>query len=254
MDMVPQKTPDSTHDFLTDPIDAYVERRLGRGGWDDPGRGRRHRCCDRHGGLAVEDTSARPHRSAVYRERRGWDDGALGLQPGLLQGSILINLDWEDEGVFTIGSAGGDYINVDTTYAEVATPAGCNGVHSDRQWAAGRPFRHGYQQGPGTCDQAAGPAVEPGRRAIRLAAGEDRGRNRRQRHPHVASAFVVVPNDQVDAFLAYVQQYEGIVQSELAAVEPDLKVQATRPACRRRLWTRPHSACCSTRCMARRRA
>ena len=45
--------------------------------------------------------------------------------------------------------------------------------------------------------------------------------------PTLASALVVIPNGQVDAFLAYVQQYEGIVQSELAAVEPDLQVQAT---------------------------
>ena len=48
--------------------------------------------------------------------------------------------------------------------------------------------------------------------------------------PTSASALVVVPDDQADAFLKYVQQYEGIVQSELAAVEPDLKVQATPAA------------------------
>ena len=48
--------------------------------------------------------------------------------------------------------------------------------------------------------------------------------------PLSASALVAVPNDQADAFLKYVQQYEGIVQSELAAVEPDLKVQAAPAA------------------------
>ena len=40
-----------------------------------------------------------------------------------LQGDTLINLDWETEGSFDIGSAGGDYGNVDTSYAEVETPA-----------------------------------------------------------------------------------------------------------------------------------
>ena len=44
--------------------------------------------------------------------------------------------------------------------------------------------------------------------------------------PSSATALVVVPDDQVDAFLKYIQQYEEIIKSELAAVEPDLKVQA----------------------------
>jgi dipeptidase D len=38
-------------------------------------------------------------------------NGAKGLQPGFVEGRILLNLDSEDEGVFTIGCAGG----VDTT-------------------------------------------------------------------------------------------------------------------------------------------
>jgi hypothetical protein len=38
-------------------------------------------------------------------------DGALGLQPGLLQGTTLINLDRETEGTFLISSAGGTAAN-----------------------------------------------------------------------------------------------------------------------------------------------
>jgi dipeptidase D len=45
--------------------------------------------------------------------------------------------------------------------------------------------------------------------------------------PREASALVVVPEAQADAFLKGVQEFEGIVKSELAAVEPDLSVQAT---------------------------
>jgi hypothetical protein len=37
--------------------------------------------------------------------------GANGLKPDLLQGRILINLDWETEGTFTIWAAGGEHIN-----------------------------------------------------------------------------------------------------------------------------------------------
>ena len=115
MDMVPQPL-DSTHDFLTDPIDAYVE-----GEWvmaDGTTLG-----ADDGSGVAIamavlqSKTPALGPIEALFtvNEEDGMD-GALGLQPGVLQGDILINLDSETEGEFTIGSAGGDYVGVDADY------------------------------------------------------------------------------------------------------------------------------------------
>ncbi len=227
MDMVPQKTPDSTHDFLTDPIDAYVD-----GDWvvaDETTLG-----ADDGIGVAIAMAALQSQTPALgpiealftVNEEDGMT-GALGLQPGLLQGSILINLDWETEGVFTIGSAGGDYINVDTNYAEVATPAttsaytvtvsGLQGGHS------GMDINMGRGHATKLLVRLLSPAAEQyGVRLAKVAGG-----TAANAIPTLASALVVIPNGQVDAFLAYVQQYEGIVQSELAAVEPDLQVQAT---------------------------
>ena len=154
-------------------------------------------------------------------------DGALGLQPGVLQGDILINLDSETEGEFTIGSAGGEYGNVDTTYAEVetvpdsaaytVTVSGLQGGHSGVDINKGR--------GHATKLLVRLLSRPPSNTACGVA--QLAGGTAANAIPTSATALVVVPNDQVDAFLKYVQQYEGIVQSELAAVEPDLKVQAT---------------------------
>ena len=227
MDMVPQKTPDSDHDFLTDPIDAYVD-----GEWvvaDGTTLG-----ADDGIGMAIamavlqSKTPAFGPIEALFtvNEEDGMD-GALGLQPGLLQGDTLINLDSEDEGVFTIGSAGGDYIDVDTTYAEVAPPAataaytvtvsGLQGGHS------GVDIDKGRGHATKLLVRLLSPATEQfGVRLAKIAGGDAANAITRE-----ATALVVVPDDQVDAFLKYIQQYEGIVRSELAAVEPDLKVEAT---------------------------
>ena len=43
--------------------------------------------------------------------------------------------------------------------------------------------------------------------------------------PREASALVFLPDTQVEAFSAYVRAYEATIQSELAAVEPDLSVE-----------------------------
>ena len=113
MDMVPQPL-DGTHDFLTEPIDAYVE-----GDWvkaDGTTLG-----ADDGSGVAIamailqsKTLSLGPIEALFTVNEEDGMDGALGLQPGLLQGDTLINLDSETEGEFTIGSAGGDYGNVDT--------------------------------------------------------------------------------------------------------------------------------------------
>ena len=229
MDMVAQPL-DGTHDFLTEPIAAYVE-----GDWvkaDGTTLG-----ADDGMGVAIamailqsKTLSLGPIEALFTVNEEDGMDGALGLQPGVLQGDTLINLDWETEGSFDIGSAGGDYGNVDTTYAEVETPAataaytvtvsGLQGGHSGVDINMGR--GHATKLLVRLLSPAAG---QYGVRLAQLAGG-----TAANAIPTSATALVVVPNDQIDAFLAYVKQYEGIVQSELAAVEPDLKVQATPAA------------------------
>jgi len=227
MDMVPQKTPDSTHDFLTDPIDAYVD-----GEWvvaDGTTLG-----ADDGSGIAIamgilqsQTVSLGPIEALFTVNEEDGLDGALGLQPGVLQGSILINLDSENEGEFTIGSAGGEYANIETTYAETAVPAGVTAYTVSVS---------GLQGGHSGVDinLGRGHAVKLLVRLLSAAAGEYgvrvaqiTGGTAANAIPRDASALVVVPAAQADAFLKGVQEFEGIVRSELAAVEPDLKVQAT---------------------------
>ncbi len=50
--------------------------------------------------------------------------GAFNLQPGILTGKILLNLDSEEDNEICVGCAGGIEVNVKKTYAEEAVPAG----------------------------------------------------------------------------------------------------------------------------------
>lgn len=117
MDMVPQKTSDSPHDFLTDPIKAYVD-----GEWvtadrttlgADNGIGVAM-------GLAVLEDDTLAHGPVevlvTYDEETGMT-GANSLKPGVLKGDILINLDSEEEGELCVGCAGGLDAEADFEYA-----------------------------------------------------------------------------------------------------------------------------------------
>ena len=230
MDMVPQKTAESDHDFLTDPIDAFVAGDFvvadGTTLGADDGIG----IAMAMAVLQEQDTPLGPIEALFTVNEEDGMDGALGLQPDLLQGSILINLDSETEGEFTIGSAGGDYVTIDATYGEVAVPdattaysvtvSGLQGGHS------GVDIDKGRGHATKLLVRLLNPAVgEYGVRLASIAGGDAANAITRE-----ATALVVVPEDQAEAFEQTVQAFDAIVKSELSIADPGVMAQATAVA------------------------
>ena len=128
MDMVPQKTSDSPHDFLKDPINAYVD-----GEWVTADRttlGADNGIGVAMGLAALEDPSVKHGPLEVlvtYDEETGMT-GASSLKPGVLKGDILLNLDSEDEGELCVGCAGGLDAEASFKYHKYNTPAGYKGL------------------------------------------------------------------------------------------------------------------------------
>ena len=119
LDMVPQKNADVAHDFAQDPIQAYVD-----GEWvkarsttlgADNGIG-----CAMMTAFIEDETLEHPAIEALFTidEEVGMD-GANGLEKGFLQGSLMLNLDTEDDGELCIGCAGGRDVNVSFRYKPV---------------------------------------------------------------------------------------------------------------------------------------
>lgn len=107
MDMVCVKEQSSTHDFFRDPLDLYEDSGWLRAKGTTLG-------ADNGIALAIalaiasDKNISHPPLELLFTvdEERGLT-GANNLKPGLLKGQILLNIDSEDEGVFTIGCAGG---------------------------------------------------------------------------------------------------------------------------------------------------
>lgn len=108
LDMVPQKNADKVHDFERDPITTIVRE----DGWvtadgttlgADNGIGAAMILAV----LADETLTHGPLEALFTATEETGMTGALGLQPGWLDGQYLINLDFEDEAELCIGCAGG---------------------------------------------------------------------------------------------------------------------------------------------------
>lgn len=123
LDMVHQKNNDTVFDFDTQGIDMYVD-----GDWVKA-RGTTLGADNGIGVAAImallsSTDIAHPPLEALFTidEETGMT-GAKYLQEGLLQGTILLNLDTEDDHELTIGCAGGIDVTADGTYTPI-TPTG----------------------------------------------------------------------------------------------------------------------------------
>ncbi len=148
MDMVPQKSPESKHNFETDPIEPYID-----GEWVKA----RNTTLGADDGIGVAAIMAvmeaknlkhGPIEAVITADEETGMYGANDLPAGELNGDILMNLDSETWGKFVIGSAGGidvtaelDYKEAETDKEDVAlkvTLKGLRGGHSGLEIHEGR--------------------------------------------------------------------------------------------------------------------
>ena len=148
MDMVPQKTPESTHNFEIDPIEPWIDGEWVKAKGTTLG-------ADNGLGVAaimavMEDKTLEhgPVEALITADEETGMYGANDLPTGELNGDILLNLDSETWGKFVIGSAGGvnvtatmEFKEVDTDPDDVAvkvTLKGLRGGHSGLEIHEGR--------------------------------------------------------------------------------------------------------------------
>lgn len=128
LDMVPQKNNDKTHDFEKDPIEAIVDGEWVRANGTTLGADNGIGVAATMALLASTDIPHGPLEGLFTATEETGMDGANGLEAGVLQGDILINLDSEDEGELYVGCAGGEDVGVKFGYKEKKAPKASAGV------------------------------------------------------------------------------------------------------------------------------
>ncbi len=225
MDMVPQKVDGKEFDFNTDPIPAFVN-----GDYivtDGTTLG-----ADNGIGIAMimailqsKSLQAGPLEALFTVDEESTLSGAHGLKPDTLKSRLLINMDSEEEGIFTIGSAGGERANVGLTYSQAPAPADALSYVVKVQGLQGGHSGIDINKGRGHATRLLVRLLKGAEEPYGLRLASISGGTASNAIPRDATAVIFLPVDQVDAFTAYVKDFEATIQSELAAVEPSLTVQ-----------------------------
>ena len=229
MDMVPQKSPESKHNFETDPIETYVDEE----GWVRA-KGTTLGADDGMGVAAImavmeaTDLQHGPVEGLITADEETGMFGANDLPKGELNGDIMLNLDSEMWGKFVIGSAGG--VDVDTTldYKEVETDPedaalkvtlkGLRGGHSGLEIHEGRANANKLmvrfvREAIETCE-------------ARLVSWN--GGNMRNAIPFKAEVVLTMPKENVEAVKALVDDWKADFEDEYKYIEENIEFFAEK--------------------------
>lgn len=229
MDMVPQKSPESNHNFETDPIETYIDgegwvRAKGTTLGADNGLG----VAAIMAVMEATDLQHGPVEGLITADEETGMFGANDLPKGELNGDIMLNLDSEMWGKFVIGSAGG--VDVDTTldYKEVETDPedaalkvtlkGLRGGHSGLEIHEGRANANKLmvrfvREAIETCE-------------ARLVSWN--GGNMRNAIPFKAEVVLTMPKENVEAVKALVDDWKADFEDEYKYIEENIEFFAEK--------------------------
>lgn len=224
LDMVHQKNADTDFDFATEGIRMIVEDDWVRADGTTLG-------ADNGIGVAtimalLESTDIpHPPLEALFTidEETGMT-GALELKGGLLSGSIMLNLDTEDDTELTIGCAGGVDITASTDYAQVDAPSGTqffrlgvtglNGGHSGMD----------IHKGLGNANKIMNRLLVQLCNLENVVIAEIDGGSLRNAIPRESFAIIGIDEGQIGNLIGRLAEHEVIIKREYATTDPALDI------------------------------
>lgn len=222
LDMVPQKNSDKVHDFTKDPLETVIDGDWVRANGTTLGSDNGIGVSAALSVLASKTLKHGPIEALFTIDEETGMTGAFGLEPGILQGKILMNLDSEDEGELYVGCAGGIDVNISRKYKEENTPQnmiayritvkGLKGGHSGVDIALGR----------ANANKLMFRFLMQAEADFGIRISECSGGDLRNAIPREAFAVLLVPETKVSEFESFVRGYEKSYRAEFAETEPDL--------------------------------
>ena len=224
LDMVHQKNNDTVFDFDVQGIEMFVDNDWIKAKGTTLG-------ADNGIGVATimaileSDSIPHPAIEALFTidEETGMT-GALNLKAGILKGSILLNLDTEQDDEIDIGCAGGIDVTAVGNYQMEELPAdysawrisvkGLNGGHSGMD----------IHKGLGNANKIMNRLLYKGFELFGLAVSEINGGSLRNAIPRESESIIILPKNKINDFNTAFEQLIKDIKFELKTTEPTLQI------------------------------
>ena len=227
VDMVCEKNSDVVHNFDNDPIKAYIDKGWVKARGTTLGADNGIGVATQLAVLADKSLNHGPIECLFTVDEETGLTGANRLGKEFLTGSILLNLDSEDEGEIYIGCAGGidTLISYPVKFAKAPkkftsfkiSVTGLKGGHS------GDDINKGF----GNSNKILNRILWQAKRNFDLNLSDFRGGNLRNAIPREAYAIVSVPKADGKGLTDLVKNFQKTIRAELMHTEPDLNIAIT---------------------------
>jgi dipeptidase D len=224
LDMVHQKNADTDFDFDTQGIQMYVD-----GDWVKA----KGTTLGADNGIGVATIMAvlaskdipHPAIEALFTvdEETGMT-GALGLKGGLLDATILLNLDTEDDRELTIGCAGGVDVTANGSYEQEATAPGMAGYKLSVKGLTGGHSGMDIILGRGNANKLMNRLLYQATAKFNLRISTIDGGGLRNAIPRESFAVVAVPEADKAIFETFVQEQMAVLKQEYNTTDPNLQI------------------------------
>ncbi len=224
LDMVHQKNNDTDFDFDTQGIEMYVDgdwvRAKGTTLGADNGLGVATMMA-----ILESDSIQHPAIEALFTidEETGMT-GAKGLDPHILDGDILLNLDTEEDDEIGIGCAGGVDITATRKYNEEQAPAGYKFFFVKVKGLKGGHSGMDIIKGLGNANKLMNRLLA-NTEDLDLRIAEVDGGGLRNAIPRESNAVIALPEDKVDDFQQEFELRINAIKTEYATLESNLSFE-----------------------------
>jgi dipeptidase D len=228
LDMVHQKNNDTNFDFDTQGINMYIDGDWVRAKGTTLG-------ADNGIGVAAimavlaDNTLVHPAIEALFTidEETGMT-GAIQLDASMIQGSILLNLDTEEEDAFTIGCAGGLDTNTTAAYKEVAPGDGFVSYILQVKGLLGGHSGMDIHKGRANANKLMNRLLYKAQQQFDIQLVSLDGGSLRNAIPRESTAQVLISKAEENDFLAFISEFEKILKEEYQHIETGLMVTYTK--------------------------
>lgn len=229
MDMVCEKLPSSKHDFEKDPIEMQVKGDMLYANGTTLGADDGIAVAMGLAVLASTDLPHPPIELLVTTSEETGMDGAHALDPKLVTGRTLINIDSEEEGILTVGCAGGcsakitlpvvrKPLEADRTVFAV-TVTGLKGGHSGAE----------IHKGLANANKLMARLLDRLNSTLDLQLCSVNGGTKHNAIPREAQAIVAVRKADEVKLREVVSSYDEIYRDEFKVADPDVRVLLGAP-------------------------
>lgn len=219
MDMVCEKNSDTIHDFDVDPIQPYIDGEWLKARGTTLGADNGIGMAAQLAVLSADDLQHGPLECLFTVDEETGLTGAFSLDKNLLSGSLLINLDSEDDGEFFIGCAGGIDTTVVFDYQPQPAPDGLFYFKVGVKGLAGGHSGDDIEKGLGNANKILTRFLWQIAQETKLTLASFDGGNLRNAIAREAFAVAAVPSNYKETLRVQLNLFIADVEAELAIAE-----------------------------------